>query len=330
MGKRNLDADPLRECLDDIERLRDDANQALLEIDGFIDRIRNKRSGQSVDANSKLSKRKWMRRKHTLLRLTAKVAPIVHSLTAAASELRSIASEQTLHRLDSVLTSLSVSNVDFAGQSRTELEAADDATPFDKKLEAVLRQTARIDDETAQNSRRSSLDSFHSAVSSSSDSDYSMISLSGTLVNNTCEAFCPCQCHIARQSKAPQWIRHMIGSMTFHGNTSVSLSRRPCNKTCQRSGPSSARFTYFAPSWTLLRAFNIYVRVQSIRGLDFNIRMPRVIPDNAVVWSMIEMGRLVALKDMIDSHATSPFDVNTSGKSLLNVRLAVTSSSSGG
>ncbi|KAF2245542.1 hypothetical protein BU26DRAFT_71007 [Trematosphaeria pertusa] len=158
-------------------------------------------------------------------------------------------------------------------------------------------------------------------MSSSSDSaSSSIISFSGTLVDDACEPFCSCQCHVSSQLRTPQWVKHILGSMTFHGNTSVFLSRRPCNKSCRRSGPSSLQFTYFAPAWTLLRSFNFYVKAQCLRGPDFNIRMPRVIPYHTDVWAVIELGKLLTLKEMIERGATSPFDVNPSGKSLLHVR----------
>jgi hypothetical protein len=255
VGKRSLDESLLKKCLGDIERLRDEANLVLLEIDRFVQKIQRTRPSPN-GATSTLSKRKWMRRKHTMFHMTAKVTPIVHSLTVVASELRAIASEQTLDRLDSMLTSFSIQNIDFAGPSSTKPDTGDDSTFFDKRLESVIRQASLTEDGTTLPSRRSSIDSFHSAISNSSDSVCSVVSLSGTLVDNTCEAFCPCQCHITSQSRTPQWIRHILGSMTFHGNASVSLSKRPCNKTCRRSGPATVQFTYFAPSWTLLRAFN--------------------------------------------------------------------------
>jgi hypothetical protein len=224
-----------------------------------------------------------------------------------------------------MLTSLTVQNIELLTPSYTKPDAKDDSTSVETKLESVIRQSAQTEGEPSlplpgQDSRRPSLDSFHSAISSSLGSACSIISLSGTLVNNTCEAFCSCQCHVTSQIRTPQWIRQILGSMSFHGNTSVLLSRRPCNKSCRWSGPSSVQFTYFAPSWTLLRTFNIYVKFQCLRGLDFNIRLPRVIPYNTMGWSMIELGRLATLKEIVDRGATFPFDVNSSGKSLTECR----------
>jgi hypothetical protein len=172
-------------------------------------------------------------------------------------------------------------------------------------------------------SRRSSWTSFYSAVSNSSDSSGTLVSFSGDLSTDTeCESFCPCQCHVSTESRMPWWIMQLFGRMTVHGNGSMLLNRQPCNKKhCRKSGTARLQITYVAPAWTLLQACNVYVRAETIRGLipSVNMFMPRVVPNSALVWSIVELGKIAKLRKMLTNRETSPYDISVRGVSVLKV-----------
>lgn len=320
------------DCIRNIASLSVEAKEVLAEIDEFVRDVECKKDEKQRRVDKKLSKGKWMRRKSALIRLTKKVSPIVHSLTAAASILRAIASDQRLSKMNDMLTILTIQNIELLQKPANNTTTVGDEVSLETKLDLAITQAIEADapnkgQHTSNTrhhegkSRRSSIDSFHSALSSSSDSAESIVSITGSSGALKCEQFCPCQCHINSQIRTPLWVKQIFGTMTFHGNGSILLNRRTCNKSCHRSGLASIQFSYLAPAWTLLKALNVIVKAQSIHGLDFNIRMPRVIPYNATVWSVIELGKLSNLQDMVSRNAISPYDVNPSGRSLLSVRV---------
>lgn len=295
------------------------------EIDKFVRHIESKNKGQWSAARIKPSKKRWLLQKSTLIRLTNMVRPIVHSLTTTTSVLRTVASDQKLSKLDNMVTRLTIQNIELLQNTAKAATTVEDNMPLETKLDYSISHAIGLEESTKcgniSTSRRSSIDSFHSAFSSSAESTRTILSITGTIGNDMCESFCPCQCHVSSHVRTPHWVKQFLGTMTFHGNGSILLNRRPCNKNCRRSGPTSIQFSYFAPAGTLLKSLNVIIfKAQSIHCLDFNICMPRVIPYNATVWSIIELGKLSNLKEMISQNAISPYDVNPSGRSLLYVR----------
>lgn len=140
----------------------------------------------------------------------------------------------------------------------------------------------------------------------------------------SCQQFCQCQCHVRIWSSTPAWIRDFIGCLSFHGNVSIMLNRRPCNlRRCRQTGKTSLQLSYIAPGWLVRRALVIASRATRIFGTTsfFQIQIPQVIPSSSLVWSLIELGSLERLKDMARSRAISPYDISSIGQSLLNVRL---------
>jgi hypothetical protein len=303
-----------------IEKSCSQATLVLSEIDAFVKRIVSKKRRAPSTVTPKPSKRKWLRRSSELKRLMSKVAPIVASITVAAELLRDISSSKRLDRLVSV-TNLTLQNIEIAPLSDPRIPKLDEDASLEAKIETSVRKVIGNPQDPHQCSRRSSIDSFHSAVSSSSDSEDSLLSITGTLAAGRCDPFCPCQCHISSQVKTPSWVKHILGTMTVHGNGSVLMKRRPCNKSCRRGGAASLSFSYLAPAWTLLKSWNLYVQAQSIHTLKFTVHTPRVIGSDAIVWSIIELGKLSYLQNMISERLTSPYDVTAAGESLLNVSL---------
>lgn len=313
------------------------AQAVLAEIDKFVDHIASKRTQQRVVLHPRPSKKRWLHRRSALLRLTTRVTPIVKSLTAASSLLRDLSSDQKLHQLDSLVKNLTIQNVSLIHPGSKTRSGTEDSIPLDKKLESSIRYAIGLGKKgggegvsysqpNSGSSRRSSIDSFHSAISSSSESASSIVSITGTMGADACTPFCPCQCHISTQVRTPSWIRSIFGTMTIHGNGSILLNRLPCNKSCGRSGAAALQVSYFAPAWILLKSLNIYIKAQSVHDFQFAVHTPRIIPRNAAVWSIIELGKLSEIKKMASRRELSPYDVTDSGRSLLNVRTFTTNS----
>ena len=150
-----------------------------------------------VDHN-KPSKKKWRRRGEASLRLISQLSPIITSLTTIATILRDIAAD---HRLDSFSTSLNIERVDLIGAGSVAIRH--ELPSPGSQLDHWLHQAVELEDTsikatelpytpTRTVSRRSSVDSFHSALSSGSDSASSIMSITGTVTSRPCEPFWPC------------------------------------------------------------------------------------------------------------------------------------------
>ncbi|KAL5385140.1 hypothetical protein DPSP01_004950 [Paraphaeosphaeria sporulosa] len=306
-----------------------DARNILKDIDKLLEHMVRKKdqASQKQPVNSiRPSKTRWLRRRSAILRLTSQLRPIVASITATANVLRDIASDR---RLYSIETTLNIEKVELISGGRVTIKQI----PFapEVQLDRWLHHASELEDTSVKRtastpksppsiSRTSSMDSFHSALSSSSESSSSIIAISGSVTSRACEPFCPCQCHIHdTRIRTPTWLRHIIGSMTIHGNSSVYLARRPCNKACQRSGPASLQVAYLAPAWLYLRSLNVYFKAQSLYSNRFVLETPLVIPSTAPVWSIIELGKLSKLQEMLHQRLVSLYDITASGRSLLNV-----------
>lgn len=291
---------------------------------------------QDIDANSghtkskKPSKRSWLRRKSRLAHLTSQVSTLTVALNAALSILQGVqnalSADQTALKIDLVLSkveALVITSSEGSSAASPPVQTLDVLDPSSVTDGSLAAEDAVSQSAGASLSRRSSWASFHSAISTSSDSSGTLVSFSGSLSADTeCESFCPCRCHLSTHSKMPWWITHLFGRMTIHGNGSMLLNRQTCNKKhCRKSGSAQLQISYIAPAWTLLQAFSVYVRAEVIGGIvpSFNIFMPRVIANSSVVWSIIEMGKLAELRKLLSLREASPYDISVRGVSLLKV-----------
>lgn len=195
--------------------------------------------------------------------------------------------------------------------------------PIEGRLETAIGQvveaTTSGDTSSRISSRRSSVDSFHTASSLYSTSH---LRLNAILSTHACGRACSCQCHTKSRLKSPEWMKGIFGSMNVYGNPRAVLNRRPCDiDCCSRSGSASMEISYFAPFWWFISSCSVQVKAQTLRGLSssFSISTPRVIPNTSAVWAVIDAGNLAELRTMITRGETSPYDVSIHGISLLRV-----------
>jgi hypothetical protein len=333
----SIDSSPVNaavaECLEDIDRLFKRAQAVILDIDSFLREAvpspggTNRKTAKPKES-AKPSKRVWIRRKSTLSRLALQVTSIVTPLVATLQVLQAHQSS-ILSQAQSIIVVQSISMVQEQQQTNDDQELG---TPLEHQIERTIRQLENnvSGDETAmlarqgepnRLSRQSSNDSFHSTASDHRSPSSQFVSICGSLATEPCKQYCRCQCHLSTHVQMPAWAKGFIGSISFHGNGSVLLKRRPCDQPfCGRGGTATMQFSYYAPAWTFLRCLSFHVKAKS-SGPDssFSFRMPRVIPGNALVWSVIEFGRFSDLKRMLTQGKTSPYDVTDYGCSILYV-----------
>jgi hypothetical protein len=104
--RNQLNNELLKDCIRSVAAQFLEAKSVLRGIDKFLRDVEHRDTVQDFASDKKPSATKWLRRKSTLIRLTTRIRPIVHSLTAAAGILRAVASDQTLNRLEDLLTRL--------------------------------------------------------------------------------------------------------------------------------------------------------------------------------------------------------------------------------
>jgi hypothetical protein len=323
-----------QECLSELNTLFKRAKTVVSEIDVLILEIitsaeQDGRRTLRHTENPKPSKLVWIRRKSKLSRLTLQVTSIVPALVATLQVLQSH-QRITIHdpQQSVVIQSIGViqeqpQSTDVQGSSAPP-EHRTDPNNCHVIDEAAVDGTSTLPGSGSINglSRQSSIDSFHSFESSHNLSSSSYVSLCGTLAAEPCRRFCQCQCHVSTYVRMPAWVKSILGTISFHGNRSVLLNRRPCDlPSCGRGGSETVQFSYYAPAWAFLRSFNLHLQAQSTCGPTsrFSFHMPRVIQKNALVWSVIEFGRFSELKRMLRQGETSPYDVTNYGSSILYV-----------
>ncbi|KAH8727308.1 hypothetical protein GQ44DRAFT_703779 [Phaeosphaeriaceae sp. PMI808] len=275
---------------------------------------------------------KWLYRKPKLSQLAKQVADVTTSLAAAIHVLQGVQNfNLSSARMDMLLAQIetlhqasrtgSKHNVPMSLDSPLQDSAS---RPKDSSDAGVFRNNGPY---LAMDvgSRSSSTESFrtarsgHEASPETISSPANVLSSERTLATKVgCERFCQCQCHSSNRLRTPTWTTRLFGSMNFHGNGSILLNRRACNRTfCRRSGCLRVQVSYIAPAW--LKAFIVYTKAESLGGIapSYSIIMPRVIPFSAVVWSMVELGKIPELRELFAHRLASPYDVGVDGVSLL-------------
>lgn len=334
--EKDCDNIPIQECLIGIKKHLEQAGIVVSEINRVLQEVAG---GRQLNHDStgnptpaiKPSKRMWIRRKATLARLTVQVTSIVRDLMATLQVLQAHKSSSCPVSPNNVV----IQNIGTVQEQPQVPQTPDSVLPLEQQIERTIAELANGEDDNVTNSsvpsnivnlsRQSSIESFHSFTSDRHQTrTSSFVSLRGTLATEQCRPFCRCQCHLSTHVNMPAWAKGILGSINFHGNSSILLNRRPCNlQSCGRGGSATVQLSYYAPAWLFWRNFNIHLKVRSGCSVNsFSLKTPRVIPGNALVWSMIEFGRFKELRQMIVDGKTSPHDVSDFGSSVLYVSLA--------
>ncbi len=153
----------------------------------------------------------------------------------------------------------------------------------------------------------------------------SAMCLRATIRTRKCPRFCRCRCHVHIQLSTPRWMKSILGSFfgSFMG-CPLLLSQSCDYSRCRQSGSSSTEVRYIFPVWFVKRAivFSTTWRDLSGLGASWTFRMPRVIDTRSDVWLLIERGSLSRLRECLERHKASPYDVVENGWTLLHVRMS--------
>ena len=137
----------------------------------------------------------------------------------------------------------------------------------------------------------------------------------------TCFANCTCVCHRYHRRNSPTLIERFLGIL-FLGYCGLPCVTPKCdNSSCMQRSTPRALVMYHFPAWLLARAFLLTARWFMTNGLEFSIRIPRMLSGTARTFSTAEKGNIESMKALFRQGLGSPFDVNgLTGDTLLTVR----------
>jgi hypothetical protein len=137
-----------------------------------------------------------------------------------------------------------------------------------------------------------------------------------------CGRFCGCQCHVRTQLCTPRPFSRIFGLLLYNYSGTFLPGSRPCNNPrCQSRGHGASQFTYLFPRWMISRAISIMSNYGDLSGIgaSWTVRLPRVIPFGARIWTLVESGDLKGVQEEFAKNHASPFDVEEHGWTLLHV-----------
>ena len=151
-----------------------------------------------------------------------------------------------------------------------------------------------------------------------------MLCVKASIGRKECARFCRCRCHVRTQLSTPRWTKSVLGTLfgSFTGCPIPGI--RACNYSrCRQAGASSIQVLYMFPAWFVQWAvvFSTTWTGLSGPGASWTFRMPRLRCDSAIIWFYVRRGSLCDVRKCLESGTASPYDINSSGLTLLYVRM---------
>lgn len=150
------------------------------------------------------------------------------------------------------------------------------------------------------------------------------ISLSMALLRH-CAPSCQCQCHFKHITYTPTWLRPVLGQISLQYNSSLLMSRPPCNRpSCTSRESNSIYFQFFLPRWLLSRAILASLTWDcglSGPGASLHLSVPRVFEFDCGINAGLVTGNITWIQQKMATGALRPTDVDSlSGETVFTVR----------
>ena len=131
-----------------------------------------------------------------------------------------------------------------------------------------------------------------------------------TLVSKLCADSCTCTCHSRIVRRTPGRLQDFIGTL-FLGYSGMPMITPPCdNASCAIRSSPTMLFMYTFPTWVLARIFLLVARLSLSQGLEFNIRLPRVLHNSVSIWRSVSTGDIGSTKELFQKMAVTPYDID--------------------
>ena len=142
-------------------------------------------------------------------------------------------------------------------------------------------------------------------------------SIPARLGQKICSLDCNCVCHRRNRLKSPNVLSTVLGSL-FVGYKASPWSSQHCDKRyCQSQ---ATKITYAFPQWLLRRAISVSMTYSHPQGPDFCLRMMRVRPGDADIFTAVFRGTYNHVQRLLDDNDASVLDVDPAHNTALQVR----------
>ena len=137
------------------------------------------------------------------------------------------------------------------------------------------------------------------------------VRISASMSRYSCKDNCACVCHRRQAWRTPRPLNKFLGTL-FLGYTGIPYITPQCNsKECTQRSSAIALITYLFPSLLLARVLLLVFRFSSMNGLEFNLRVPRIVSSTARIWTLAWTGDIEGTKELFQHGLGSPFDVDS-------------------
>jgi hypothetical protein len=139
-----------------------------------------------------------------------------------------------------------------------------------------------------------------------------------------CRPFCSCICHRRHRRRAPTLMNKLLGSL-FLGYSSIPFFAVKCDdSSCIQPSQFSATFTYYFPSWFLVKHMLSLVLMTTPLGDPGGVLKIRKIQySDFAIFRMASIGDCLGIKSLLDNHIVHPSTTWWGGWSPLHVRISL-------
>ena len=131
-----------------------------------------------------------------------------------------------------------------------------------------------------------------------------------------CESWCSCACHVKRILRVKQ--PDSIGSFSVSYSGLPWITATCDQKACRSRSIATIALNVQFPNWLWRRHFSSSLSYASIRGPEYNVRLPRTVSWVSELWRHGVDGNLLAVQGLFSRRLASPWDVQALGGSLLH------------
>ncbi|KAK5718347.1 hypothetical protein LTR15_008074 [Elasticomyces elasticus] len=195
----------------------------------------------------------------------------------------------------------------------------------DTTLRPASPDNLLVPDQNATRSRSSSVSSGRTSTTPDpgDSSVQEAVCFKTTVSTTSCPRSCSCNCHLTALVKTPQWMNQVTGLLFMRYSGTPLLYPSKCSTTrCKERHQSRINASYYFPWWMFHRMIEIVARWDSSTSPTVNLRVMRVLPDNAALFAHAREGSTAGIQDLFLRGLASPYDIRgTDGRSALHIAI---------
>jgi hypothetical protein len=138
---------------------------------------------------------------------------------------------------------------------------------------------------------------------------------------NACRPFCSCTCHRRYRRRAPSLMNKLIGSL-FLGYSSLPFFKANCDEpTCIQPSGFSATFTYYFPSWFVVRhMLSLVLMTTALGDPGACLKIRKIQYKDFSIFRLAAIGDWKGIRSLLDRRVEHPSASWCGGWTPLHVR----------